>query len=98
MVREVSIVERDHIKEIDLVDEIMGNGIFRWNLHARGSCRDEGLKITCKTGRNTFEIISSDETWLISQGLRGSNEKTNYIYREKSITGKGTFKTKIIIY
>jgi hypothetical protein len=98
MVKEVSIVERDHIKEIDLIDEIMGNGIFRWNLHARGSCRDEGLKITCKTGRNTFEIISSDEIWPISQGLRGSNEKTNYIYREKSITGKGTFKTKIIIY
>ena len=86
-------------KIIEILDEVTGKGSFRWNLHIKGSCERISEKIVlCKTSRNSLKISALDESiWILSSGLRGSNEPTKYLYREKSVIEKNMFKTFIEI-
>jgi len=98
LVRELTLLDKKEVKEIDLLDKVIGEGLYRWNIHVRGVCENKDPRIVCRTQRNGIEIISFDEKWVISEGFRGDSEKINYLYRIKKISGQDFFRTKIIIY
>ncbi|MEM1610232.1 MAG: alginate lyase family protein [Sulfolobales archaeon] len=86
-------------KRLEVSDEIIGDGLFRWNLHVKGSCDvvDDRI-ILCRSSRSNIEIKSLEESiWRIDKGLRGVNEPTVYLYREKMIKDRDIFRTLIEI-
>jgi len=79
-------------KRVGVNDVIYGKGVFRWNLHCRGSIiENHGNIVVLKSPRGLeFSIIAPENTmFTLSEGYRGALEKTVYLYYERNISNIG---------
>jgi len=90
--RTLTLETQDELREILVSDVVRGKGLFRWNLHCRGSIVEyRGSSVVLRTPKGVEVVVEAPQESVLSvgEGYRGSSENTIYLYYEKQIDGVG---------
>ena len=83
---------------VEVEDEVVGKGVFRWNLHLRGEILARGKgALEVRTARNALRVELPEWAEVrVAEGWRGFSERTIYVYYEVPVEGRGLMGGMIV--
>lgn len=98
--RTLALEIQDELRRITINDVVRGKGLFRWNIHCRGSIveyRGNAILFRTPKGVEVFIEAPQDSVFSVGEGYRGSSEKTIYLYYEKQVDNIGSLRGVITL-